>query len=128
MKKLLLFISLFISFSCFSQELDGIWVSDDNELSFTFSGDSLYVDIAIDGCGITTYRLINRHNTLSGIIEYDAREIYLESYDKVLCRKVLITLRKISKNRYLITCHGSYKNGVYTTHDSCYINKLPVIN
>lgn len=128
MKEFLLIISLFISSSCFSQELDGVWFSDDNELSFTFSGDSLYVDVAVDGCGISAFKLINKRNTLSGMIEYNAYEVYVQGENKLVYRKVLITLREINKNRYLISYHGRDNNGIYVTHESCYINKFPVVN
>ena len=126
MKKLLLIICLFVSLPVFSQDLDGKWVADGNELMFTFSNDSLYVDMAVSGCGISAYKLVKKRITLANNIEYDAYEVYSQGVDETRYRKVLITLKKITNNRYIINYHGQDKDKIYKTHESYHINRLEI--
>lgn len=126
MKKLLLIICLFVSLPVFSQDLDGKWIADGDELMFTFSNDSLYVDMAKSGCGISAYKLIKKRITITNNLEYDAHEVYVQGEDESQYREALIVLKKINDNRYQINYFGRDKDKTYNSHEQYHINRIKI--
>ena len=57
-KIIILFISLFCLNANAITPLSGKFINSKGELSFTFIGDSLYIDCANSGCGISAFKLI----------------------------------------------------------------------
>jgi len=105
MKKLLFFASILFA-SC-STYIEGTYISDDKELSFTFVKDSLYIDMAASGCGVAAFKL-EKIKKEKNIVLYNA-------YDTE--GKMLIKSTKISKNQYIIESLGAGFHDVYCINE-----------
>lgn len=87
--------------------LNGKYISLDREYIFTFSNDSLYVDMAGSGCGVSVYKL---HRCKGNDITYIAFEEAC-SHDEGI-KKVLITVKKMGYNKYKIIYKSKDENSV----------------
>ena len=121
MKRLILFIfTLVLAASSFA--INGKFIATGGELMFTFVKDSLYVDMAGSGCGISAYKLGKGRMNLDGSISYDAYEMYLED-DQEKCRMVLITIKR-ERHGYKITYYGRDKDRKYNFHEVYHIKRM----
>lgn len=124
-KIIILFISLFCLNANAINPLSGKFINNKGELSFTFIGDSLYIDCANSGCGISAFKL-KPNKTIKkrkNVLYYDAFETYLED-DEDIYRQVLIKLVRKNKYKYKIEYYGKDKDRIYNTHESYYIHKV----
>lgn len=103
MKKLVLFASILFA-SC-STYIKGTYISDDKELSFTFKKDSLYIDMASSGCGLTAYNFVAKEKFNDSITLYIAEETYID-FDRETNGKALIILTKVDSIKYKLECIG----------------------
>lgn len=121
MKRLILFIfTLALATSSFA--INGKFIATGGELMFTFVKDSLYVDMAGSGCGISAYKLGKGRMNSDGSISYDAYETYLE-YDQEKYRMVLITIKR-EKHGYRIMYSGRDKDRKYNSHEVYHIKRM----
>ena len=102
--------------------LGGKYISDSGELMFTFTKDSLYVDMARSGCGISAFKLSKKMENRK-VIAFDAFETYLED-DSLTYREVFIKLRKLKNKKYIIWYYGRDKDRNYNTNEHYRIRKV----
>lgn len=119
----LLFTMLLMMMAMTSQaiNLNGKYISQSGELMFTFTKDSLYVDMARSGCGISAFKLKRTFNN-ERLSTYNAYETYLED-DKPTYRQVLIKIWKLKRNRFKIEYYGKDKDRSYNSNEFYTISK-----
>lgn len=119
----LLFTMLLMMIAMASQaiNLNGKYISQSGELMFTFTKDSLYVDMARSGCGISAFKLKITFNN-EKLSTYNAYETYLED-DETTYRQVLIKVWKLKRNRFKIEYYGKDKDRSYNSNEFYTIKK-----
>ena len=74
--KTLLVLACVMLASCVNTNIQGKYITSDNEVVITFSGDSAFVDTADSGCGIGAYKF-NKDENMYVLIPSE-----LDQYDK----------------------------------------------
>ena len=116
MKKFLfLFLLLCCSYESHAIELNGKYLSQSGELMFTFSGDSLYVDIAQSHRNVSAFKLVkNKEN--KRVTTFNAYERYMEN-GRETYREVLIKVTKLENKNYLLEYFGKDKDREYNSNE-----------
>ena len=123
MKKFLfLMLIMCFSYSSFAIDLSGKYLSQSGELMFTFTGDSLYVDIAQSHRNVSAFKLIKTKEGKK-TVTFNAYEVYQDK-GKETYREVLIKVTRLKTKKFLLEYFGKDKDREYNSNERYNLKRI----